>query len=267
MTPETETLFYLATLHGRVHRWFWRGDGLPSRERLQVLNETRQRYLTGGGLPTRTHGASETERKQAETRWRNLEAAGVVSICQYRGRRVAVRFTERGEELISCLTGTGCRHVWWPVFSEFCRAVGRTGRRLLPESYVARAEPFRGTAEQQMAITQLHVKLMPFLTAGYVETCPDTRGRYWICLTDSGRAAFMAGRPKEPPEDWQLNETAAEIYDQAFEATAGEIESIEPQRKSHVIIPVGAGQGWGDFLKYLRTVKKPTTKKKGKRKR
>jgi DNA-binding MarR family transcriptional regulator len=255
MTKLPDTLFCLATLQGRLHRWFWRGDGLPPLDRRQVLFEARHGWLHGGGLSMRSHGANATRRKQLERTWRSLEEAKLVTIRGDRGRRTHVRFTDRGQVLADCLTGSGSRHTWWAVFRDFVRAVDRTGHRLLPESYVAKAEPFRGTQDQLQAIIRLHNRLMPFIVAGHVESAPDTRGRHWLCLTDEGRAAFAAGRPKPPSEDWQHDPAVGRVYDQAFTETAAEIEAAAPQKTSHVIIPIGCGCGWGHFRKYLRTVR------------
>jgi len=241
----------LATVLGRLDAPFWPFGGSDENRCINACMELRDGWLSGPGLPMRQHAPTASGRKANEELWKRLADAGLVSIKADGGRRTHVRFTPLGESLTRCLCATGCTWRYWPVFRRVAALIDLTGEPSLPESFVAGCEPWEATEEQQSAIYLQQYRLLPFVTAGWVSLWHDCRGCQWMSLTDAGRAAIAAGRPARPPEEWQLDEAVAAVYDRAFRAEMKRLTSARPANTTNLYPPASAGIGWGDFRRVL----------------
>jgi len=238
----------VAELLGRLDYvfWPWRDMRQP-----QVLWELRQGWLHGRGLPTRSHGSNEAQRKETEGVFRKLEKSHLVTVTARAGRRTHVRLTPMGETFARIICATGFVALHWDDFQAFADLIDSTNEVTLPESYVAGLEPWEGTPEQVDALSRQTFRFLPFATAGLLGFSGDAYGRQWIALTTKGRKAIEAGRPDEPAEDWELIEEASTVYEAAFEAEGLALASAKPERPSNLIPPVGCGRGWGDYAPVL----------------
>ena len=244
--PETRALLELL---GRVDATFWP----PRAERhdpcwYQVVFERQKDWRDGRGLPLRTSGANTTERKRDEQLWRRLERSALVTISRSSGRRTHVKFTPTGEAIVRVLAGTGSVVTEWQYFARFMELAPRYGRhgQSLSEAFVADAVPWTGSEAQSKQLTVSMLRLVPFLTAGWITAWPDSVCRYWLSATPEGREAFEAGTPVDLcPADVKLSEPASEVYERAFLDGQCELARAKPRNNNAVCVALPCGISWG----------------------
>lgn len=244
---ETQTL---AVLLGQLDAVFAPFVGNGERRSLGAVMELRKGWLSGQGLPCRATGDA-TERKAAELLWKRLEDSGLVTVARAHGRRTHARLTTGGETLIRSLAGTGTIWSNWPFFRRLVKVFDSMDRNSLPESFTANCEPWCASDEQSRLVAAQRLRLMPFVTGGYLSLWHDCRGCLWISLTTAGRAAIGAGRPPRPPGEWGFNGAVADLYDSAFRRETKRLRTLTPTNPHAFWPPFSAGLGWGDFRKHL----------------
>jgi len=239
--PETEALMGLL---GRLDATYWPLRGTFQQDRHQIQHEMQRDWRTHG-LPLRTTGASTVQRKQEEQLWRRLEQSGLVTISRSRGRRTHVKFTPVGEAIARVLAATGSVVTEWPYFARFVELSARPGGKSLSEAYVADCVQWTCSQDQLADLTRSTFRLLPYFCAGWVSAWPDHYCRYWLSLTDEGRAAFEAEQPNDDcPDDIGLNEAASDAYERTFSECQAEMSVAKPRRPNSIICPQPCGISW-----------------------
>ncbi len=242
----------LATLLARLDAVFFPFAGNEETRCIGACMELRAGWISGQGLPMREHAPTASGRKVNEELWKRLGDAGLVTIKADGGRRTHVRFTFTGETLTRCLCATGCTYVFWPVFRRLAKLIDQTGIPSLPESFTCGAEPYTGDEGQAARIRLQRFRLLPFVTAGFLDFWHDCHSHQWIGLTAAGRQALAAGRPARPRDEWTLDEDVSAIYDRTLDRATRRLASAKPANPTNLFPPASAGIGWGDFASALQ---------------
>ena len=253
LSPKTTAIVQLL---GKLDALFWPRRGEFRLEVAQVRYCLRRDWSTRG-LPVRGTAADGADRKALERLWDSLVAAGLVQIHGPAGRRTHARLTFHGEQTARCLAATGNVIDDWAYFEAIVETFSLTkghdlpgthgGGNLLSEALVAGCTPWRRTKKQREAITEQMIRLLPFLSAGWIDAWGDYGGRYWLSLTTEGRAAHEAGCPADPCPDVRLDEAASTLYQQTYASYTTELDGLAPRQGAPVICPHPVGINWGGY--------------------
>ena len=240
----------LAELLGRLDATFWPFAGNAERRNVGATMEQRQAWISGRGLPVRSHGTVNA-RKDAEQFWKRLEQAGMVTVARSRGRRTHAKLTWAGELAMRALCGTTYPAETWDEFLTLAALHDSTGEPSLPESFVCGAEPWTASEEQQARLYRQRCHLLPYTAAGFVTFWHDCRGAQWLHVTEAGREAIQTLTPVWPPDGLDIDDAVCGIYDQAYRDETARLATATAESTTNLYPPASSGIGWGDFARFM----------------
>lgn len=247
LPSETQTLIQILA---QTDALFW-----PSRDRFvmrqaQVRQERRQAYAESGLV---VHGGGTAADRQAFGRTLDaLQSAGLLTIHRTAGRREGVRLSPLGDTVTRRLCGVATlSDAWWllGLLAETTDAWNGS----FPEHLAIGVEEFTGSPEENEQLQNMRQLLVPLLPVRYVSCTGDGDypRRYWMSVTDEGRAALAGGVPDRPPASVEYSEEAAEAYDAEWQRYAAELAQAEPERPGDLCLPIPCGIGWGSLKALL----------------
>jgi len=203
----------------------WTRPGPPNRY------FARRDYLKQG-VPWRSHGADESERKQIQRALDRLAKAGKVTVFRpRRGKVLGVRLTDASDLATRRLVGLpGLAAAWWS-----CRKLARHSRTpaaYLTDLYVPERkligewEPER--YRQEAVIVE--DMLLCALVRGWVDSNADSQGRVSYTLTEAGRT-WLDATPEPVDDDLPVNavdQEAREVYDDMVKAGLIRLDTATP---------------------------------------
>lgn len=250
----TESTKVLVKLLARVDSLHWPGRQTYRERREQVVCERRRAYVKHG-MPVTCSG-NAADRQRFGRLLADLAGAGLLEIIGE--RRQGCRLTPDGDSVVRRMTGCFTQFEVWDQLEVSASWQDVFGARPWPEHLAAGIDEYTGTPEQARKLGQARQALVPFLSAGYVETHGDGGHprAYWLSLTDSGRAALIAGPPDDAPDAVVFAQSAADAYDRCWTAYQKELSAAKPEFPNILAIPAAYGIGWGSLSGLVRRMEK-----------
>ncbi len=209
--------------------------------------ERRERYHHGPGLRFSV-GGSGADRTSGHRDLRALEDSGLIVVRTEGTKQLGIKLAKHDHVFAMCplrlITET------WRVLTQVAQAVDN------PKSITQAGCVYERDAigkpivrSSDNAVVEFITSAMPHLIAGYLETYSDTAGVLGWAVTDLGRKAIAAGRPRKARDLPEFEESLNGFYSREFNSELDRRQSWEPESRSHVAIPLTAGL-WMDSAEW-----------------
>ena len=212
---------------------------LPNSAWTAVEERRHDFFRTGLSSPFSGDAAA---RKAGERLVEGLESDGLLKICKHGGRRVGLRLTQNGDDVVRHLTAQNLlleSFVWLLRMECLIAAEVSVGRYMVLENDLAAVSGCNEATTQ--ALWNLERYMLPLQAAGLVDDTCDMAGHVYYCITKKGIAAAAKGCP-EPRNLPEFRPGGGDRHEKLLRRYAAERLNWQGS-PGHVVIPWSCGEG------------------------